>query len=141
MPIPHYHCIYLKEIVFLFSGNFDTAVMDLLEDIIPIDDFWAETYLIDPNSVISTNGICIIVDIANFNWRLMKWVTPHNIKMALHRVQTMPIKDLKFHVVNDSFLVHAAIKIIWVILPQHIKDSVRMSISLITINKYVSELI
>lgn len=98
--------------------------MDLLEDIVPIEDMWAEALLTEPNSVITTKGICVIIDIANFSWTCMKWATPHNIKTVLRRIHSMPVKEFKFHVVNDSLLVHAAIRIIWVFLPKHIKDGV-----------------
>lgn len=108
-----------------FAGNVDPS-MDLLKEIIPVEEFWAESYLTDPNSVLATKGVCIIFDIANFSWKLMKYATPHIIKMAVLKVQSLPIKDYKFHVVNDSFLVHSAIKIVWVFLPKFIQDSVRI---------------
>lgn len=99
--------------------------MDLLEDLIPVDEFWAELFLLDPYSVITTKGVCIIFDIANFSWKMMKWATPHNIKMAVLRVQCLPIKEFRYHVVNDSFLVHSAISFVWMFIPQHIKELVR----------------
>lgn len=115
--------VYYNNVNF-FVGNVDASNMDLLKDIVPIDEFWAETLLLEPYSTITTRGICIIIDVENFSWKCMKWVTPHNLRIMLKRVQSLPIKDFKFHVVNDSFLIHSAIRFLWVFLPQYIRDSV-----------------
>lgn len=103
----------------------DISVLDLHEDIVPIDDFWAEYYQLDANTPLRTKGVCVIIDIADFHIKFMKYLTPHNIRTVLKRIQAMPIKEYKFHVVNYSFLVNAAYKIIWPFLP----DSIRKCVS------------
>lgn len=99
--------------------------MDLVGDVIPVDDFFMEFLLAtDPGF---QNGICVIVDVSNLPWNLLKWLTPGNIKIALRRIQAMPIKQYKFHVVNSSRILSIAVNIIWPFLPQQIKDEVRCS--------------
>lgn len=92
-----------------------------LFDMVAVDDIWIESILL---KFASANGLCVLIDIANLPWRALKWLTPHNIKIALRKIQCLPFKDYRFHVVNDSMLVHAAIKIIWPFLPEHLKDMV-----------------
>ncbi|CAH1953935.1 unnamed protein product [Acanthoscelides obtectus] len=109
--------------IYIFKlGKIDPRIMDLAEDVVPVDDFYLEALMLD--DCVAKKGLCVIVDIANFPWRVMKWLTPHNIAMCIKRILTMPIKEYRFHVVNDSFLIHAAIKIIWPFLPQYLKNSV-----------------
>lgn len=102
----------------------DVSVLDIHEDIIPVDDFWAEYYQFDQNSPLRTKGVCVIIDIANFHLKIMKYVTPHNIRTTLKRLQAMPIKEYIFHVVNNSLFVTAAHKIIWSFLPESIRKCV-----------------
>lgn len=100
------------------------STMDLLEDIIPIDDFWAEYYELDPSSALTTKGVCIIIDIRNLQAKIMRYATPHNVKKILHRIQAEPVKEYTFHVVNNSLWVHTAVKILWRFLPESIKNAV-----------------
>lgn len=102
--------------------------MDLMQEIVPMEDIWAEWALLNPDSPATLKGACCIIDISNFSWKLMKFATPHNIKMCLDRVHTLPVREFKFHVVKSSVLIHAAINLIWVFLPQSIKDSVSISL-------------
>ncbi|KAJ8911531.1 hypothetical protein NQ315_005901 [Exocentrus adspersus] len=74
--------------------------MDLVNDVVPVDDFFMELLLATYPE--SKNGVCVIVDISNFPWNLLKWLTPHNIKTALKRMHTMPIKEYKFHILADG---------------------------------------
>nr|XP_023014179.1 alpha-tocopherol transfer protein-like [Leptinotarsa decemlineata] len=109
--------IYIAKI-----GNMEYGTMDLVEDVVSVDDFFAEALSEDLS--LFKNGVCILIDVANFSWKLMKWLNPFSIKMILKRATTMPIKDYRFHVINNNFLVKAAINFIWPFLPKYIKDRV-----------------
>ncbi|KAJ8960657.1 hypothetical protein NQ314_006049 [Rhamnusium bicolor] len=104
-------------------GNMSWKTMDLVSDVVSVDDIFMEWLL--ANDPATRNGISIIIDISNFSWNLMRWLTPSNIKIILRRIQTMPVKQFKYHLVNSSLLIHAAINIIWPFLSPHIRDEVK----------------
>ncbi|KAF7267921.1 hypothetical protein GWI33_018871 [Rhynchophorus ferrugineus] len=102
-------------------GNVDCNKMTI-HDVVAVDDIWIESLLIsNPNC---KNGLCVIIDIANYSWRLIKWMTPHNIKIGLKKLQSIPLKEYRFHVVNQSAMISATIKLIWPLLPDYIKKMV-----------------
>ncbi|KAJ8932715.1 hypothetical protein NQ318_012640, partial [Aromia moschata] len=103
-------------------GNMDANTMDLVKDVVMVDELFIESLLASNPKI--RNGLSVILDISNFPWSIIKWLTPNNIKTALRRIHTMPIKEYKYHVVNNSLPIHVAVNIIWPFLPQYVKDSV-----------------
>lgn len=96
--------------------------MELL-DVVSVDDIWFE-YVILQNTRYAEKGICVIVDLHNFNWRLLKWVTPDACRKSVNKLLSFCYKEYRFHVVNKSYLLKFALKIIMPFLPQYIKDMV-----------------
>lgn len=80
----------------------------------------------DPETV--KNGISVIIDMENMPWKIMSWLTPRNIKTAVMLINGYPCKEIKLHVVKTSFILDAAIKILWPLLPANIKDMVNFKI-------------
>ncbi|XP_030761154.1 uncharacterized protein LOC115886207 [Sitophilus oryzae] len=109
--------IYLVKI-----GNVDCNTMSLT-DVVAVDDIWLESIIL--NSKACKQGLCVIVDIANYPWRMIKWLTPHNIKLSLRKLESIPIKEYRFHIVNQATMIHAAIKLTWPLLPEYIKEMVK----------------
>ncbi|KAH1013721.1 hypothetical protein HUJ04_002675 [Dendroctonus ponderosae] len=102
-------------------GNCDPSKMALL-DVIAVDDIWIESILLNSDP---EKGLCVLLDIANLPWKSIKWLTPHNIMVGLKKLQCLPFKDFRFHVVNNSFILNAALKIVWPFLPEDIKKTVK----------------
>nr|CAI5834068.1 unnamed protein product [Callosobruchus analis] len=71
-----------------------------ISNVVALDDFFLEVLIMD--DCVARKGLCVIVDIANFPWRVMKWLTPHNIAMCVKRILTMPIKEYRFHEYIDK---------------------------------------
>ncbi|XP_066141815.1 clavesin-2-like isoform X2 [Euwallacea fornicatus] len=101
-----------------FKANCNPSKMELLE-IVAVDDIWIESILLNSPS---EKGLCVLVDIANFHLKSVKWLTPHNIKTAVKKIQCLPFKDYRFHVVNNHMMVKPVVKILWPFLPDSIKD-------------------
>lgn len=83
---------------------------------------WFESALNDLET--QENGICIIVDMNGYSWRLLRWLTPGNVKLCNRALQTYPCKEFVFHVVNTSILLNASIRLIWPFLNGDIKKQV-----------------
>lgn len=109
--------IYLAKL-----ANIDVNKISL-NDVIAVDDIWLESILM--NQQVTEKGLCVIIDIANFPWKQIKWLTPYNLKVAVRKLTCLPFKEYRFHVVNDSMMIQAAIKIIWRFLPEYIKEMVK----------------
>lgn len=37
------------------------------------------------------NGICVIVDLRDVSWKLMKWLTPGNLRVAVRKAEVGPM--------------------------------------------------
>lgn len=96
--------------------------MDLL-DVVSVDDIWLESVLIGKPEY-AGKGLCVIIDIHNYSWKMLKWLTPDIVKNCVRKLQTMPYKDYRFHIVNKSYLINTVMKFILPFLPQYIKDMV-----------------
>lgn len=83
---------------------------------------WMESTIDDPK--VQNKGISILVDVGNTPWRLIRWLTPHNINVGLRKLEVLPVKDIVFHVVNTTFILNACINIIWPFLSSKHKDMV-----------------
>ncbi|KAG5872752.1 hypothetical protein JTB14_016189 [Gonioctena quinquepunctata] len=105
-------------------GNMNYSKMELVKDIVHVKDMFGELVLSESPPAAAKHGVCVLVDVSNFSWKLMGWLSPHNIKIILKRVTSLPVKEYRFHVINNSFLISAAITFIWPFLPQYIKDMI-----------------
>lgn len=108
-------------------GNMDPSIMDLVEDVVAVDDFFVETLFLLNSGI--ENGLCVVIDISNFSLKLTRWLTPSNINVAVKRILSMPIKEFKYHVINSSLMIHVGIRILWPFLPKMIKDNVKFHFS------------
>lgn len=95
--------------------------MDIV-DLLAVSDIFGEYFLQLPE--VLTKGVCGIVDIKGLRWKCIKWATPHNILTGLKRLETMPLKNYRVHIINTSLIVNAFLTIIIPFLPQYIKDVV-----------------
>lgn len=73
------------------------------------------------------NGMSIIFDMGNFPWKALKWLTPRNIQTEVALINSYPCKDIKIHIIKASFILDIAIKIVWPLLPAHIKEMVNLN--------------
>jgi hypothetical protein len=112
-----------RPIFLLKIGNLNPSTMELL-DVIRIDDYWLEYIVDDPN--LRENGLCVIVDLKNLSLRMMKWSTPYLVRTFLKKLQVLPIKEYRFHVVNSSFVANTFIKIIWPLVNDRLKKMVSL---------------
>ncbi|KAF5274938.1 hypothetical protein FQR65_LT04279 [Abscondita terminalis] len=71
------------------------------------------------------NGVSVLVDVLNVSWRIMQWVTPHNINLIVKIIENYPVKELIIHVVNKSYLIQIAVNIIWPFLSDHRKELIK----------------
>lgn len=116
------------------SGNLDVSKMELL-DVVSVDDIWLESVILG-NPEYAEKGLCVIIDIYNFSLKMIKWMTPDVVKKSVKKLQTFPFKEYRFHVVNNSYLIHAGIKLIMPFLPQYIKDMVSYQGTLVITSEY-----
>ncbi|KAF5300280.1 hypothetical protein FQA39_LY11137 [Lamprigera yunnana] len=70
------------------------------------------------------NGVAIIIDVRNFPWKLIQWLTPNNIRMMAKLLECYPTKELIIHVVNKSHLVQIGVKIVWPFLSEQRKKMI-----------------
>ncbi|KAJ3622359.1 hypothetical protein MTP99_002874 [Tenebrio molitor] len=108
--------IYLQKI-----GNLNPSTMQPT-DVICIDDYWLEYALDDANG--RENGMCIIIDLKKLSWRMMRWCTPYLTSTMLKKVDVLPVKEFKIHVVNSSFVANTLIKLIWPFVNDRIRKMV-----------------
>ncbi|XP_017771839.1 PREDICTED: clavesin-1-like [Nicrophorus vespilloides] len=94
-----------------------------MKEVVNVDDLWLESIMDDPMT--QCKGLSVIIDISGYSLKLFQWLTPSNIKFGLTKMDTLPVKDIVLHVVNTSFLMSATLKLIWPLLSQKIKDSVK----------------
>ncbi|CAG9832434.1 unnamed protein product [Diabrotica balteata] len=104
-------------------GLVDPSKMDLIEDLVAIDDCYVEGMFLENPGI--EQGMCVIIDVANFPYKVTKWATPYNISSCLKRIYSMPVRDYRYHIVNSSIWVNLLIKIIWPFLPQYVKEQVK----------------
>lgn len=75
------------------------------------------------------NGIVVLLDMAGYSWKMMKWLAPGNVKVASTKADLLPVKNMEVHVVNSSSLMNAAVSMVFPILSQSIKDQVHFHYS------------
>ncbi|XP_049822215.1 retinaldehyde-binding protein 1 isoform X2 [Aethina tumida] len=110
-----------RPIYLMKFANVDVDKMDIL-DAVAVDDIMLEVFFKEENI---KNGLCVIIDVSNISLKMLKWLTPHNIKTGLKKLEATPIENYRFHVVKSSLIVNAAIKIIWPFLNDRIKEMVK----------------
>lgn len=103
-------------------GNIDASKMNFL-DIVAVDDIWLESILSkQPES--AAKGLCVILDIKDQSWKLSKWLHPHNIRQSVKKLDSLPFKDYRVHVVNNVWWISLGIKLLWPFMPQRFKNVV-----------------
>ncbi|KAF5274934.1 hypothetical protein FQR65_LT04275 [Abscondita terminalis] len=87
-----------------------------------IIELWVE-YLAEDYKT-QSNGISVILDMKDYSWKLFRWLSPTNIRIAVRKIDTYPLKEVVIHVVNTSFLLNASLKLIWPFMNERIKRMV-----------------
>lgn len=54
----------------------------------------------------------------------MKWLTPYNMKVGSQKSELSPITDLRYHIVNTSAILNAAIAMVFPFLSTYTKERV-----------------
>ncbi|KAL1500924.1 hypothetical protein ABEB36_006343 [Hypothenemus hampei] len=117
-------------------GNCDPRIMTLL-DVVSVDDIWIEWILMRFSAA---QGLCVLVDLADLSWRLLKWITPQNIKISVKKLRCQPFKDYRFHVVNsNSLMVQTTINVFWPLLPDDIKEMVKFHFNLEALYEHIDQ--
>lgn len=111
-----------RPIYLLKNGNIEPSTTCML-DVVAVDDIWIE-YILNKHPEAAAKGLCVIMDIKDQSWKLSRWIQPHNIRNSLKKVDNLPFKEYKVHVVNNSWWISIAIKLIWPFMPQRIKDMI-----------------
>lgn len=106
--------------MFFITENCNTSKMDFI-DLLAVDDVWLEWFQMNsgPNK-----SLCILIDMEKLRYKCLKWMTPQNINFCIKKLQCLPFQSYMFHVVNNSILVSAFVKIIWPLLPEDMKKLV-----------------
>ncbi|XP_056635124.1 retinaldehyde-binding protein 1-like isoform X1 [Diorhabda sublineata] len=105
------------------NGNIEPNNMSIF-DVVAVDDVWIESIL-NENPEVAAKGLCVIMDIKDQHWKLTKWLQPDIIKQSIMKIDNLPFKNFKVHVVNNSWWISIAIKIVWPFLPQKLKDMIK----------------
>ncbi|KAK6623161.1 hypothetical protein RUM43_009013 [Polyplax serrata] len=109
-------CIYVNRL-----GMIDTSKTTMSRQS-QLQDLFLECILDDENA--QKHGLSVIVDLKNFSWTLLKWLTPSNVCIAVKKVESLPFKKIEFHVVNTSAVIKAAIKLVWPFLSYKTKENI-----------------
>lgn len=86
------------------------------------DELWIESVADEPET--QKNGISCILDMAGYSWKLLKWLTPRNIRISTKISQKYPLKSICFHVINSSMLLNASVALIFPFLDAEFKSNV-----------------
>lgn len=87
-----------------------------------LDDLWFQTILDEKETI--ENGVSVIIDMKGYTWKMLKWLTPANVKVAAQSADLIPIKHMEFHVINSSKLLNTAVALIFPFLGQRLKDQI-----------------
>lgn len=58
------------------------------------------------------------------SWRILKFLSPANVKISAQSADIVPLKHMEFHVVNSSALLNSAVALIFPFLGQRLKDQI-----------------
>ncbi|KAK5646333.1 hypothetical protein RI129_004797 [Pyrocoelia pectoralis] len=111
-----------RRIILATLANFDGSASGQ-QITINLFRFWCEQLLCDDWAL--SKGLCILIDVKEFPWALFKWLTPSNIKMGITLLENYPVKEFMIHFVNKSYLVQAALKLIWPFLPRQMQEKMK----------------
>lgn len=96
----------------------NTSVHELAQ----LDDIWFQAILDERDTI--ENGIAAIIDMKGYTWKMLRWLTPANVKIAAQSAELIPIKHMEFHVINSSKLLNTAVALIFPFLGQRLKDQI-----------------
>lgn len=107
--------IYLTKL-----GNIKSHIR--ASDLAQLDDLWFNTILDEPETI--EKGISVIIDMKNASWRILKLLSPGNVKTAAASADLTPIKHMEFHIVNSSAILNSAVTLVFPFLGQRLKDQI-----------------
>ncbi|KAG5872753.1 hypothetical protein JTB14_016190 [Gonioctena quinquepunctata] len=116
-----------RPIIMTKLGKIDVDNISVF-DILALDDFWYE-YILCTDPKTAAKGLSLVYDVKNYSFKMMKWLRPDNIRISLKKMEALPFKEIKFHVVNSSFLINTVTKIVWPFLPDSMKKRVKFHYS------------
>lgn len=122
-PAPVIVNIILKILIYIniFVGNVNTNNTTVYE-LAQLDDLWFQAILNEKETI--ENGVTAIIDMKGYTWKMLRWLTPANIKIAAQSAELIPIKHMEFHVINSSKLLNTAVALIFPFLGQRLKDQI-----------------
>lgn len=101
-----------------------------------LDDLWFNTILDEPETI--EKGISVIIDMKNASWRILKLLSPGNVKIAAASADLTPIKHMEFHIVNSSAILNSAVTLVFPFLGQRLKDQIHFhSSNMKSIHEYL----
>uniref|UniRef100_A0A336LCW5 CSON008898 protein n=1 Tax=Culicoides sonorensis TaxID=179676 RepID=A0A336LCW5_CULSO len=107
--------IYLTKL-----GNIKSHIK--ASDLAQLDDLWFNTILDEPETI--EKGISVVIDMKNASWRILKLLSPGNVKVAAQSADITPIKHMEFHIVNSSAILNSAVTLVFPFLGQRLKDQI-----------------
>ncbi|GJQ82975.1 hypothetical protein Trydic_g15795 [Trypoxylus dichotomus] len=108
-----------KKIYYMRTDTINPSKLSLAE-LNQLDFIWFESVLDDAN--VQKYGICMLIDISGFSWKLISWITPTSIKRLVRKLEYILVKDTTFHIVRCSKFAKLAINMIWPFMPELIKE-------------------
>ncbi|KRT82610.1 CRAL-TRIO domain containing protein [Oryctes borbonicus] len=110
---------YGKKIYYMRTDTVNPTKLSFAE-LNQVDFIWFESVLDDPD--VQKHGLCLLIDISGFSWRLINWLTPTNIKRLVRKLENIILKDATFHMVRCSKFAKLAISMVWPFLPDLLKE-------------------
>lgn len=110
---------YGKKIFYMRTDTMNPSKVTMAE-VNQLECVWFESVLDDPQ--VQEYGLCLLVDVSGFSWKLLKWLTPVNMRRAIRKLENIIVKDATFHVVRCSTFAKIAINMIWPFMPELIKE-------------------
>lgn len=87
-------------------------------------------------SSMESNGI---LPLHRYSWRMMRWLTPGNMKVCSQRADLVPARRYEFHVVNSSVFMNSAIQIVFPSLSKDIKNAIHFHSNYSTLHAYLGK--
>ncbi|XP_028132349.1 alpha-tocopherol transfer protein isoform X2 [Diabrotica virgifera virgifera] len=92
-------------------------------DVIAAEEIWFE-YILSRHPEKAGKGLCMLVDVSGYSWKLFKWLTPSALSNGRRKIDAIPFKEIQVHIVNHSLMVDVALKLAWPFVPEERKKTV-----------------
>ncbi|CAG9832748.1 unnamed protein product [Diabrotica balteata] len=92
-------------------------------DAVQVEEIWFE-YILSRHPEKAEKGLCMLVDVSGYNWKLFKWLTPSALTNGRRKTDCIPFKEIQVHLVNHAIMVDVAIKLVWPFVPEERKKTI-----------------